>query len=130
MGPREDLAFAIGSLDNGAALSMEAGWLSPAKVREVRVVGENGTFLADTLLQEIHLQENSIGEDEWEALATFRGIGEGNVTRFAIRREEPLRSELRNFLARVRGEDGEIVSLEDGMAAVRLAIAVRESVAI
>jgi predicted dehydrogenase len=125
LGPLEDLVFAVGELDNGVAVSMEAGWLSPAKVREVRVIGERGTLLADTLLQELYLQENSIAEESWEALATFRGIGEGNVTRFAIRREEPLRVELRNFLARVRGEAGEVVSLADGCEAVRLALALR-----
>lgn len=121
LGPNEDLVFAIGRTSSGAAINMEAGWLSPAKIRELRVIGEDGSLRGDTLLQEVWLEENSIGAGDWEALATFRGIGEGNVTRFAIRREEPLRAELRNFLAAVRGEDAHLVSLEDGLAVVELA---------
>lgn len=121
LGPNEDLVFAVGRTESGAAINMEAGWLSPAKVREIRVVGEDGSLRGDTLLQEVWLEENSIGAGDWEALATFRGIGEGNVTRFAIHREEPLRAELRNFLAAMRGEGGQIVPLEDGLAAVELA---------
>jgi predicted dehydrogenase len=121
LGSNEDLIFVTGRLTSGAILSMEAGWLSPTKVREVRVVGEAGTLLADTLLQELYFQENAVGEARWEAMANFRGITEGNVTRFAIPREEPLRAELRHFLAAVRGEPSDIVSLSDGLEAVRLA---------
>ncbi len=122
LGPMEDLVFAVGRTESGAAVNMEAGWLSPAKVRELRLVGEDGTLRGDTLLQQVYLEENSIGQHDWEALATFRGIGEGNVTRFAIDREEPLRAELRNFLGAVSGDAGAaVVPLTDGLAAVRLA---------
>ncbi len=121
LGANEDLVFVTGRLATGAIVSMEAGWLSPTKVREVRVVGERGTLLADTLLQELYFQENSVGEARWEAMATFRGIAEGDVTRFAIPREEPLRAEQRHFLAAVRGEPNSVVPLVDGFEAVRLA---------
>jgi predicted dehydrogenase len=130
LGSAEDHVFATGQLVSGEVVSMEAGWLSPTKVRELRVVGEGGTLVADTLLQNLYLYENSVGaaEEEWEALATFRGIGEGNVIRFAIRREEPLRAEVRHFLACVRGEESPLVQISDGIEAVRLASSIAAKV--
>ncbi|MFT7474672.1 MAG: UDP-N-acetylglucosamine 3-dehydrogenase [Verrucomicrobiales bacterium] len=122
LGPVEDQVFAVGRTSSGVVISMEASWLSPAKIREVRLVGADGTLRGDTLLQQVYLEENSIGNTDWEALATFRGVGEGNVTQFAIPREEPLRAELRNFLQAVRGDaPGMTVPLADGLEAVRLA---------
>lgn len=122
----EEHLVAVGRLANEATVSMEAGWLSPQKIREVRVAGDAGTLVADTLLQDLYLYENSVTDGSWEALATFRGVGEGNVTKFAYPREEPLRVELREFLKAAQGKEGSIVSLDDGVAAVKLALAMRD----
>jgi predicted dehydrogenase len=49
------------------------------------------------------------------------------MTRFAIAKPEPLGAELQAVLAMVRGDDSAIVTLEEGLEAVRIAEAVLES---
>jgi predicted dehydrogenase len=52
------------------------------------------------------------------------------VIRYAIPKPEPLMTELRNFATAVRGDaDGQVVTLEEGLATVRIAEAVRDSAA-
>jgi predicted dehydrogenase len=52
---------------------------------------------------------------------------EGNVTRYAFAKAEPLRTEHEQFRDAVRGLAADIVTLRDGLAAVRVAEAVLES---
>jgi predicted dehydrogenase len=52
------------------------------------------------------------------------------MTRYAIRKPEPLLTELSNFAALVRGEPAEVVTLVEGLTTVRVAETLRESAAI
>jgi UDP-N-acetylglucosamine 3-dehydrogenase len=51
------------------------------------------------------------------------------MIRYAIPKPEPLMTELSNFVAAVRGEDAELVTLRQGLATVSVAEAMRESAA-
>jgi predicted dehydrogenase len=60
-------------------------------------------------------------------MQVLRGVSEGQMVRFAFQRYEPLKGELEAFLKAVR-EDGPVpVTGEDGLAALRLALALVES---
>jgi predicted dehydrogenase len=54
-------------------------------------------------------------------------VSEGDVTRFAIAKPEPLRVEHENFRDAVLGKDADIVSLQQGMITVVVAEAAIES---
>ena len=86
-----------------------------------------GTFVADTLTADLTFYANGTVANEWSDLAHFRGMTEGNVIRYAFTKAEPLRTEHEQFRDAVRGEDADIVTLRDGLAAVRVAEAVLES---
>jgi predicted dehydrogenase len=63
-------------------------------------------------------------------VAAFRGVAEGDMIRYAIPKPEPLVTELTNFAAAARGEpEAQVVTLEEGLATVRIAEAVRDSAA-
>jgi predicted dehydrogenase len=49
------------------------------------------------------------------------------MIRYAIPKPEPLVTELSQFVAAVRGEPAGLVTLEEGLATVRVAEALRES---
>ena len=52
------------------------------------------------------------------------------MIRYAIPKPEPLVTELRNFADAVRGHaEGQVVTLEEGLATVRIAEAMRDSAA-
>lgn len=123
----EDLVSVVAELVDGTVVTHLVNWLSPMKERVVVVAGERGCLVADTLTADITLYENSSQPSEWGALAAFRGVAEGNMTRFAIPKPEPLHSELAAFAAAVRGEDSRVVTLRDGLTTVSVAEALRLS---
>ena len=56
----------------------------------------------------------------WDDLAQFQGVTEGDVTKFAIAKPEPLRVEHENFRDAVLGKDNDIVTLEQGARVVEV----------
>lgn len=126
----EDLVLVNGALESGAAFNIVVDWVSPAKIRRTRVLGERGLLEADTLTADLYFYENADVDISWSTAQQFRGVSEGNVTRYALERREPLALELDAFLDRLEGHaDAEVVSLAEGVEIVRVAEAVLESAA-
>jgi UDP-N-acetylglucosamine 3-dehydrogenase len=123
----EDLVAALIRFDSGAVGVLEVNWLTPDKVRQLVVTGERGMFVVDYLNQHLTLYENAQASEAWDTIAIFEGVTEGNVTRFALPRVEPLRAQLEAFVLAVRGEAPVAVTGEDGLRAVRVALAVVEA---
>jgi UDP-N-acetylglucosamine 3-dehydrogenase len=122
----EDLVLVTGRLASGVTFSCNVDWISPTKIRRTRVLGERGMFEADTLTADLTLFRNGDrATAPW--LQQQRGVTEGDMTRFAIAKPEPLGSELQAVLAMVRGEESAVVTLEEGLETVRVAEAVLES---
>jgi UDP-N-acetylglucosamine 3-dehydrogenase len=128
--PHEDLLTAVAELANGIVVTHVVNWLSPLKERTTEVTGQLGCFVADTITADLTFYQNGSQPVEWDRVASFRGVSEGNVTRYAIRKPEPLLTELSNFAAFVRGEPAEVVTLEEGLITVSVAETLRESAAI
>lgn len=125
---REDIASAVLSFANGAIGLLEVSWLTPTKIRDVAVTGERGLFRAEYLTQDLYFYENAhAAGSEWDHLRILRGVSEGAVTRYPVDRQEPLKLELQAFVDAVRGEDAELVTGDDGVAALRLAHAILDS---
>ncbi len=112
--PHEDLVAATGKLANGTVTNHLVNWLSPMKERVTVVTGEKGAFVADTLTADLTFYANGVVDTEWDSVANFRGVSEGDVTRFAIAKREPLRVEHEKFRDAILGKDAEIVTLQEG----------------
>jgi UDP-N-acetylglucosamine 3-dehydrogenase len=148
----EDLLFGMLRFPDGVVGSLEINWLTPTKIREVLVLGERGMFRVDDLVQDLYFYENAqagasvqsgaseqaaasvqsgaseqAGNDLPASLKTLKGVSEGRMVRFALQRFEPLKAELQAFLKAVRGEAPVAVTGEDGLAALRLSLALVES---
>jgi predicted dehydrogenase len=124
----EDLVLASGALTSGASFSLAVDWVSPRKVRRTRVLGERGMLEADTLNADLYFYENAEVGIVWSAAQQFRGVSEGNVTRYALQRREPLAVEHEAFLNLVADRPGaDMVSLEEGAEIVSAAHAVLRS---
>ncbi|HSD77064.1 MAG TPA: Gfo/Idh/MocA family oxidoreductase [Solirubrobacteraceae bacterium] len=126
----EDLVLATGALGNGVSFNCVVDWLSPTKVRRTRVLGERGMLVADTLTADLTFYANGDVASEWAATQSLRGVSEGDMTRYALSRREPLLVELEGFVDRLRGVDGAgTVSLVEGLETVACAEAVLASAA-
>lgn len=117
----EDLISVTGTTTSGVVVSHLVNWLSPMKERLTVVTGERGAFVADTLHGDLTFHENGVTPTEWSQVASFRGVSEGDITRFAIPKREPLRVQHENFRDAVLGRDAEVVTMREGMATVRVA---------
>lgn len=125
---QEDLLLGLLRFPNGVSGALEINWLTPTKVREVLVLGERGMYRVDDLTQDLYFYENAdIGQLIWPALQTIKGVSEGFMTRFAIQRYEPLKAELQAFLTALQTGTPVPVTGEDGLVALRLALALVES---
>ncbi|MDQ3785991.1 MAG: Gfo/Idh/MocA family oxidoreductase [Actinomycetota bacterium] len=119
--PHEDLVAATGRLANGTVTNHLVNWLSPMKERLTVVTGEKGAFIADTLTADLTFYANGVVTTEWDSVANFRGVSEGDVTRFAIQKREPLRVEHEKFRDAVLGRGMDIVTLQEGQNTLRTA---------
>lgn len=127
----EDLVLVTGRLDNGLAFNSVVDWLTPTKVRRTRVLGERGMLVADTLTADLYFYANAhVPTAGWPEAAARRGVAEGDMTRYALERREPLAVELEAFCTLIAsGDEGGVVSLEEGLETVVVAEAVLESAA-
>lgn len=117
----EDLVAAVARLSGGTLSNHVVNWLSPLKERTTVITGENGTFVADTLTADLTFYANGTVENTWDEIRQFRGPSEGNVTRFAFPKPEPLRVEHENFRNAVLGQPADIVTMDQGLSTVRVA---------
>lgn len=124
----EDLLFAMLRFPEGITGALEINWLTPTKLREIYVLGERGLFRVDDLLQDLYFYENSLTtSDLFQTLKTIKGVSEGSRTRFVINRIEPLKAELETFVGCIKDNKEVPISGEDGLAALKLALALVES---
>lgn len=117
----EDMVVMIGKLENGIMVNHVVNWLTPFKERLTLVTGERGAFLADTLTADLTYFENGTTRGTWEVMTTFRGVSEGSMTRFALDKKEPLKSEHEAFRDLVLGEREDAVTLREGLETLRVA---------
>lgn len=124
----EDLVWGMLRLPDGITATVEINWLTPTKIREVLVLGERGLFRVDDLTQDLYFYENAQATGlAWDSLKNLRGVSEGGMVRYAFQRFEPLKAELQGFLKAVAENTPVPVSGEDGLAALKIALALVES---
>ncbi|QBE49415.1 Gfo/Idh/MocA family oxidoreductase [Leucobacter triazinivorans] len=123
----EDMIAMTGKLQNGIIVNHLVNWLSPFKERLTIVTGERGAFIADTITADLTFYENGTFEGEWDAITAFRGVSEGEVTRFALEKREPLKSEHEAFRDAILGTRTDTVTLREGLETLRVAETAIES---
>jgi predicted dehydrogenase len=123
----EDMIAATGRLENGVIANHLVNWLSPMKERITIVTGEKGAFVADTATGDLTFYANGTILLEWDSISAFRGVSEGDVTRFAIAKREPLRVEHEAFRDAVLGKRSDVVTMEQGLRTLVVVEAALES---
>ncbi len=123
----EDMIAITGRLESGVIVNHLVNWLSPLKERITVVTGEKGAFAADTSTGDLTFFANGTIPLEWESVTAFRGVSEGDVTRYAFAKREPLRVELEAFRDAVLGERSDIVTMGQGLRTLAVVEAALES---
>jgi predicted dehydrogenase len=115
----EDLFTGLIKFESGAVGLLEINWLTPTKVRRLTVTGERGMYEADYLTQDLVFYANP---DQ-----TL--VAEGEMTRRAVQRREPLSVELSEFASAIRNGGPPPVSPQDALIAMLLARAMVDAAA-
>ncbi|MCI2957995.1 Gfo/Idh/MocA family oxidoreductase [Agromyces atrinae] len=123
----EDMIAVTGRLESGVIVNHLVNWLSPMKERVTVVTGERGAFVADTATGDLTFYANGTIPLEWESVSSFRGVSEGDVTRFSFAKREPLRVEHEVFRDAVLGEKNDLVTFEQGLRTLTVVEAALDS---
>ncbi len=123
----EDLVAITGTLSNATVTNHLVNWLSPMKERVTVITGERGALVADTLTADLTFFENGVVPLGWPMLESFRGVSEGNMTRYAFAKPEPLAVEHERFRDALLGKGDDIIRFAAGTRTVRVAQAALES---
>jgi predicted dehydrogenase len=130
---REDMLIGTLRFANGVVGVLDVNWLTPAKIRELSVLGERGLFVVDELARELTFFENPSAPEERQpadwAARHLKGVSEGPRHNITIDKREPLRVELEAFAAAVRDGTPPAVSPDDALAAIAVSEALMRSAA-
>lgn len=125
----EDALAVLAEMTDGTMVTHSVNWLSPLKERIVTVTGDRGMFIADTVFADLTFYSNGAPGLTWEELAQFGGVVEGDVTRYALAKVEPLRSEHEDFRNLLEGRPNMACTILDGIRTVEVAERIRSTFA-
>jgi UDP-N-acetylglucosamine 3-dehydrogenase len=124
----DDLFAGFLRFDNNVLGLLEINWLTPTKIRELIITGEKGLFQANYITQDLSFYENAeVNGESWSTLSLIRGVSEGMVVKYPIKKREPLKVELENFIALVEGTNPHCENGLDAKIAIELVMALKES---
>lgn len=106
----------------GANAIIQFNWITPIKIRNLSVTGTNGYAELNYITQELVIYENNYKQ-------TFEGFGDF-IAKFGkpkkinvpVKNEEPLMLEIGHFLDCVRNNKAPLVTGEDALAALKIAL--------
>ena len=116
----EDALFGMLHFANGVVGGLDVNWLSPTKIRELSITGEQGMYVVNYLTQDVYFYQNDYTTMNWDALRSFKGMSEGTMTRLKIQKAEPLRLEYLDVLAAILQDSPPTVSGEEGVAVLAI----------
>jgi UDP-N-acetylglucosamine 3-dehydrogenase len=116
----EDLLFGLLHFPSGATGMLDVNWLTPAKRRQLVVVGEEGMFELDYLTQRLTFTRATDTTNP-RLIGGYAPTFEGDVAELPVVLGEPLAAEIEAFLRVVREGGRPLVDAEDGLWAVAIA---------
>jgi len=115
----EDLLFGLLHFPSGATGMLDVNWLTPAKRRQLSVVGESGMFELDYLTQRLTFTSADVSSPT--IIDGYATTFEGNVVTIDVATHEPLAAELDSFIDVARRGGRPAVDGEDGLWALQIA---------
>ncbi|GBE55104.1 MAG TPA: Gfo/Idh/MocA family oxidoreductase [Euryarchaeota archaeon] len=123
---REDHALIM--LDYGdVSCFAQTNWITPVKIRNLAVTGTKGYAELNYITQELNIFE-SVYEKTHDSFGDFiLEFGTPNEIKLSVKKEEPLKLEIKNFINAVQGKSAPLVTGDDGIKALKIALKSIES---
>ena len=132
-GNQEIYAKALFKITDKIMGSSEFSWVSPQTIRTIEIYGTNGMLSGDYRQQNLWLYENpntievKKTKNLFEEILLGGNIGEGKVIQYPIKKEEPLKIELQNFLDAINNKAELLVKPEEALEALKVVLAILKS---
>jgi UDP-N-acetylglucosamine 3-dehydrogenase len=123
---REDHALIQLGFANGTSACIETNWLTPMRVRKNTLTCTNALVELDYMAQSARVSRSQFTDATDPA--RYQPDLEYDSREMVLKRQEPLRNELQDFLAAAERHRPPLVSGKDGLQALRIAEAALESV--
>lgn len=120
-GRREDHAVLIFNYGS-ATCFLQVNWITPIKLRQLSVTGTKGYAELNYITQDLVIYK-SVYERTYDSFGDFVvKFGTPKELKVNLKKEEPLKAELRHFIDCVRGKARPLVTGADGLLALQLSI--------
>jgi UDP-N-acetylglucosamine 3-dehydrogenase len=111
--------------ESGQSASIHTNWVTPTKLRTLRVTGTRGVCIADYMLQSCTMFGGNVlkraAATEFDFESLLEEYKSTDRVEFGIAKQEPLKVQLEMFYKLLNGEPSEICLPRDAAAAVSLA---------
>jgi len=121
----EDHANILLDFDNGTTGFVEINWLTPMKVRKLSLTCSKNFVELDYVKQSLVISSSALME--YDPFNLYQVPLEYDIRRVSIKKEEPLKNELNDFLDSITKKREPLVSGEDGLKTMRVIMAAAES---
>jgi len=125
-GRHEDHADIMMMLYNGATGLVEVNWLTPMKIRRLSLTCSQRFVEVDYMNQTVDLSSSTAMDVDTSDLSQIPQ--EHDHRHITLKKQEPLKNELLDFLDAIEKKRKPLVGGEDGVEAVRMARAALESI--
>jgi predicted dehydrogenase len=117
----EDLVSCVGTLEGEINATSNVDWITPTKIREIFILGQQGALKVDTLNSDlIHYQTAEfVSSDRFTS--HLRGSFQGDITNLAFPKREALQIEHENFIDFLGGKSEQIATLREGLDVIKVA---------
>lgn len=117
----DDMFAGLVRFENGCLGVLEINWLTPTKIRELQVTGERGMFRVDYITQDLYFYQNGeTNGEKWSTISLLRGVSEGMIIKYPIKKREPLRVEIESFISSVQGHTTDRGNGRDALVTLKL----------
>ncbi|MBO8156433.1 MAG: Gfo/Idh/MocA family oxidoreductase [Bacillaceae bacterium] len=125
MGDSIQHAVVVSKFNKGVIAQMTASFQTEEKIRSIRVIGKNVFVHADLINQNISItRPGDLSKNHQEASYHQENI----VERVEIPKKEPLKSQIYDFIQRIKNNKEPAVSARDGLSSLALAQKISEEI--
>jgi UDP-N-acetylglucosamine 3-dehydrogenase len=122
---REDYADILLKYD-GINAFVQVNWITPIKIRSLAITGTKGYAEINYVTQKLVLYKSKY-EKEFETFDDIVRFAEPEIVKVKVRKSEPLKEELKDFISCIKSNKQPLVSGEDGLKALELALEIVKS---
>ncbi len=115
----EDHANIMLRFQKGVTGVLEVNWLTPHKVRTLSITCSNDYIEVDYITQSLVVTSSQL--IEYDVSNLFDIPLEHNIRKFSVKRQEPLKREMLDFMKAIAGKKEPLITGDDGMESMRVA---------